>query len=288
MPVFTPPCSSTRIPSPSRPAKRTRLEPSVTVDDERDPEFWLDDGNIVVVVQDVVAFRVHKSVLARRSQVFSGLFAVPQPPDEANVETMDGHAVVRVHDSLHDFKHLLRALYDGSYTYVAASQLRSCPKFGALAALIRLGHKYDVPHVQETALRRLKAHFADNFNAWKTQPLPPLRAGRPATRCALSLHDHRHAHLPRWLPACGQHARDVIGKRSTAVPGRARKARRAQCEVQSAHDNLLRPARAYGLPRLARRTVPRNVRACLGGDGENSQRREPRTGQRDAYSQFRL
>ncbi|OJT14410.1 hypothetical protein TRAPUB_9051 [Trametes pubescens] len=102
-------------PSPPRPNKRARHSDgadSPLADVEHDPDFWLEDGNIVVVAQNT-AFRVHRGVLARRSEVFSGLFTVPQPEYEVGVEKIDGCPVVRVQDSLHDFKHFLHALYDG-------------------------------------------------------------------------------------------------------------------------------------------------------------------------------
>lgn len=91
--------------SPSRPDKRARHSAGPDspgfADVEHDPDFWVEDGNIVIVAQDT-AFRAHRGVLARRSKVFSGLFAVPQPE---NVEKLDGCPVGRVQDSLHDFKH---------------------------------------------------------------------------------------------------------------------------------------------------------------------------------------
>ncbi|KAL1951341.1 hypothetical protein VTO73DRAFT_490 [Trametes versicolor] len=112
-----------------------------------------------------------QGVLGRRSEVFSGLFAVPQPENEADVEQLGGCPVVRVQDSLHDFKHFLHALYDGMAAYVMDN---GPVKFSLLAALLRLSHKYEVNHIQEAALRRLKPAFPNNFAAWKTYESPSL------------------------------------------------------------------------------------------------------------------
>ncbi|KAL1951342.1 hypothetical protein VTO73DRAFT_491 [Trametes versicolor] len=157
-----------RSPSPHRPNKRARYstEPDAPSAAEvvHDPDFWFEDGNIVIVAQDT-AFRVHRGILARRSEMFSGMFAVPQPENEADIEKIDGCPMVRVQDSLHDFKHFLRALYDGMDAYMMRE--KEPVEFSKLAALLRLSHKYEAGDIQEAALRQLKLVFPDNFEAWK-------------------------------------------------------------------------------------------------------------------------
>ena len=76
-------------------------------------DFWFEDGSIVVVVENV-AFRVHQSLLSRHSDVFAGLFTVPQPPNlDNNVgnDVMDDCPVVHLSDALADFEDVLRVLY---------------------------------------------------------------------------------------------------------------------------------------------------------------------------------
>ena len=77
-----------------------------------DTNLWFDDGNIVLIAE-TTAFRVHKSILARHSEVFRGLFSIPQPINPDDVEMMDGCFVVRLPDRRYDLRHLLRAIYYG-------------------------------------------------------------------------------------------------------------------------------------------------------------------------------
>ncbi len=165
-------------------AKRPRTEESNgdNADLQRDGSFWFEDGNIVVVAQQT-GFRVHKGVLSRHSDTFSGLFTVPQPSEGA--EQIDGCPVVRISDSAHDFDHLLRVLYDGLKLYVhiqiiCMCQLSGLPltffsfpepgnrlSFDCLSALARLGHKYELPQVLSASVNRLKAVFTTDFAVWK-------------------------------------------------------------------------------------------------------------------------
>ena len=87
---------------------------------QQDAELWFDDGSVVVIAQQT-AFRVHRGVLSRHSETFSGLFTLPQSPDPAAIETLDGCPVVRVPESSHDMKHLLHALYDGTRSVLNVS-----------------------------------------------------------------------------------------------------------------------------------------------------------------------
>ncbi|RDX51174.1 hypothetical protein OH76DRAFT_1417533 [Lentinus brumalis] len=128
---------------------------------QRDGSFWFEDGNIVVVAQQT-AFRVHKGVLSRHSDTFSGLFTVPQPSEGA--EQIDGCPVVRISDSAHDFDHLLRVLYDGLKFFSEPGNRLS---FDCLSALARLGHKYELPQVLSASVNRLKAVFTTDFAVWK-------------------------------------------------------------------------------------------------------------------------
>lgn len=45
----------------------------------RHPTLWLDDGNVVLVVENT-GFRVHRGILSKHSDVFRDMFSVPQPP----------------------------------------------------------------------------------------------------------------------------------------------------------------------------------------------------------------
>lgn len=74
---------------------------------EQSKEFWLEDGNIILQAGNV-QFRVHRSILAKRSPIFADLFQIPQPDSEP---TVDGCPVVILHDSAKDIEYMLLALY---------------------------------------------------------------------------------------------------------------------------------------------------------------------------------
>lgn len=96
---------------------------------KRHPEFWFSDGSIVLVAHDT-AFRVHKTFLARKSEVFRDMFALALPgtpidrdsldvdgkPALVQGQQLDGCPVVCLHgDSPFDAENFLRAIYDGPY-----------------------------------------------------------------------------------------------------------------------------------------------------------------------------
>lgn len=74
-------------------------------------DFWFHDGNVVIIAGPA-AFKVHRGQLERHSEVFLGLFALPQPPLH-DQDTVDGCPSVQFHDSPSDVFYFLSALYDG-------------------------------------------------------------------------------------------------------------------------------------------------------------------------------
>ena len=76
----------------------------------RTTDFWFADGNIILLVQDV-AFKVHRSVMSRKSALFKDLLSLPQPDTE---EKFEGLPVVRLLDPSEDIATLLDAIYNGA------------------------------------------------------------------------------------------------------------------------------------------------------------------------------
>lgn len=90
----------------------TSTEPRRTRSDFGDlvrSDFWFVDGNIVIIAGPA-AFKVHRGQLERHSEVFDGLFSVPQPQKQ---ELFDGCLWVELHDCPSDVFYFLGALYDG-------------------------------------------------------------------------------------------------------------------------------------------------------------------------------
>lgn len=74
--------------------------------------LWFDDGNIVLVAERR-PFKVHKGVLAAKSQVFRDMFSIPQPPKDASNESeyFEGVPIVRLTDAWKDVYSVLRSFY---------------------------------------------------------------------------------------------------------------------------------------------------------------------------------
>jgi hypothetical protein len=84
-----------------------------TGDDEvivRHPDFYFPDGSVVIIL-DKTAFRIHKYVLARHSEVFNGMWDIPQPP-MSDSDMYDGCPTVKLTDSKADFIEVMKVMYD--------------------------------------------------------------------------------------------------------------------------------------------------------------------------------
>ncbi|KAJ7502960.1 hypothetical protein B0H11DRAFT_612659 [Mycena galericulata] len=123
------------------PAKRRRTEDaSITRSD-----IWYADGSVVLQSQNT-QFRVHWSILGQQSSFFRDMHGLPQPPDQPSV---DGCPVVELQDDAADIEHLMTSLY--SPTFLTRKML----PFPVVAALIRLGRKYDFREVLNKTVERI-------------------------------------------------------------------------------------------------------------------------------------
>ncbi|KAJ7502979.1 hypothetical protein B0H11DRAFT_2188099 [Mycena galericulata] len=125
----------------SPPAKRQRAENAPIMRSN----IWHDDGSVVLQAGDM-QFRVHWSVLSLNSSFFRDMKGLPQPPDQPSVE---GCPIVELSDAVEDVEYLLKALY--SPTFLMQKTL----PFPAVAALIRLGRKYNFREVLDTTVERI-------------------------------------------------------------------------------------------------------------------------------------
>ncbi|KAJ7245038.1 hypothetical protein B0H12DRAFT_1203528 [Mycena haematopus] len=115
-------------------------------------EPYFDDGNVILMCGDspaTVTFRVHRSVMARHSEVFDSMFLVPQPGTDM-VETLDGCQVVRMWDPPVELSNLIAALYDGP-----KFANESLEDFYYLAGILRLATKYFIAKLRSQAIQHL-------------------------------------------------------------------------------------------------------------------------------------
>jgi hypothetical protein len=101
------------------PRKRSRSN------DKRDEDLYFADGSVVLSVNDtddnLVYFRVHKSVLAKNSLVFEDMLTMPTPADH---DSYDGLPLVHLHDDAKDLKEFLAMLYDPWSAHIPLFELR--------------------------------------------------------------------------------------------------------------------------------------------------------------------
>ncbi|EPQ54569.1 hypothetical protein GLOTRDRAFT_77167 [Gloeophyllum trabeum ATCC 11539] len=145
----------------------------VPIDKRGDP--WFDDGNIVLLTDpDGVAFKVHRGVLSRHSEIFQSMFQMPQPADLAAMETLDGCQVVRMYDPPLELSNLIKALYDG-----VTFQHRNADDFFHLAGILRLSTKYFIAHLRLQAIKQLTSIWSHTLRGHdemldKTLSLPSI------------------------------------------------------------------------------------------------------------------
>ncbi|KAH9474954.1 hypothetical protein JR316_0012053 [Psilocybe cubensis] len=169
---------------------------SPTIQPSRHPEFWLYDGSIVLSVQNTL-FRVHQTILANHSEVFSDLFTVPQPEGE---ETMDGCHLVHLQDSAKDFEDLLRAVYipDHFESVTVESDLESILTF--ITGILRLSTKYMIRYLRQRCITLFLAKLPSTFAGYEAKSLSttPDRYRSDTIMRAIQL--ARETNVPEAIP----------------------------------------------------------------------------------------
>ncbi|KAI0776585.1 hypothetical protein BD413DRAFT_602160 [Trametes elegans] len=144
-------------------------EPALPQNVAHDPEFWFEDGSIVLVAYNI-GFRVYQRILTEHSPFFRDLFRIPQPDTAMKIE---GCPVVVLMDPPPQLKHLLRVLYptSGNLTFGAP---RTQVTMDAVASVARLSHKYQIDQLFAQALALFMEQYTDNFDEWikPNRPLP--------------------------------------------------------------------------------------------------------------------
>ncbi|PIL26519.1 hypothetical protein GSI_12277 [Ganoderma sinense ZZ0214-1] len=184
-----------------RPSKRSRTAADADADAhvetplKHHEEFWLDDGNIVLVARQV-GFRVYRGLLVTQSTVFADMCASSSPTAD---ETIDGCPVVHVSDSPEDLAHLLRVLLPTTQRRFHRERDTAERTFDEVYAVITLAHKYHIEDVQRQALYSLREYtFNDNFEVWKGERQEVMKVDGA---CAIgAVHLARLLDVPQMLP----------------------------------------------------------------------------------------
>ncbi|KAI1792058.1 hypothetical protein LXA43DRAFT_358910 [Ganoderma leucocontextum] len=131
-------------------------------DIQRDPDLWLEDGNIVIVASSTIAFRVYKGLLGRVSAVFEDTFKFKPDPEEK----IDNCPVVHVPDSPVEMGHFLRAVFR-SGLFLSRQRTLS---FATIASIIRIAHKYQAQEIVDVVSDRLEDFLIPGPGHWIDSP----------------------------------------------------------------------------------------------------------------------
>ncbi|KAJ6507287.1 hypothetical protein C8R47DRAFT_88791 [Mycena vitilis] len=143
------------------------------LDAKRYEEFWFHDGSIVILV-GALMFRVHQTVLSAHSEVFAGLFTVPQPPPATKGQEMiEGCHVVQLHDEAQDFVDLLKGIYHPSHFDTLPDELADVLSW--ISGMLRLSTKYMIVSLRQRCISILKARFPATFADYNTMISSPHR-----------------------------------------------------------------------------------------------------------------
>jgi len=163
------------------------------VDATRYDEFWFHDGSVVFLVGSLM-FRVHQTVLSAHSEVFAGLFLVPQPPaDTKGQEMIEGCHVVQLHDAADEFIDLLKGIYRPSHFDTAPAELGDLLTW--ISGMLRLSTKYMISALRQQCVSILKTRFPTTFADYTALISSPtrkhyksdevMRAARLAQECGV-------------------------------------------------------------------------------------------------------
>ncbi|KAJ7646693.1 hypothetical protein FB45DRAFT_781013 [Roridomyces roridus] len=141
------------------------------LDATRSEEFWFHDGSIILLVGSQM-FRVHQTVLSTHSEVFAGLFTVPQSSDKEK-DMIEGCHVVQLHDNPTDFVDLLKGIYSPSHFDTLPEELGDVLSW--VSGILRLSTKYMVLSLRQRCLSILKAKFPTTFADYAAQATHPHR-----------------------------------------------------------------------------------------------------------------
>ncbi|KAH7334250.1 hypothetical protein B0J17DRAFT_672707 [Rhizoctonia solani] len=85
-------------------------ETEITPNYLRDPQYYFEDGSIVLLVKDVL-FKVHASLIKMESQVFENMFAMPRGNSAETEGSSDRNPIVISQVEPAQFRNLMKMFY---------------------------------------------------------------------------------------------------------------------------------------------------------------------------------
>ncbi|KAI0351212.1 hypothetical protein OH77DRAFT_1411475 [Trametes cingulata] len=197
-------------------SEATSVYTSVTIPKRtRDAVYWYKDGNIILVARNV-DFRVFRGILADHSPVFDAMLSLPQPvefaPSVGNPNALVGVfcPVLQLSDSPEDLRHILRMCIPKNgfspYTFEA-------PSYDMVSAVTRLGHKYQMSKLIDSALGYLKRFYTDKLDVWekgRSYNIPGFAPSHPIGVVNLARLVDEPSLLPTALLQCCSLGADIV------------------------------------------------------------------------------
>ncbi|PIL26525.1 hypothetical protein GSI_12283 [Ganoderma sinense ZZ0214-1] len=162
----------------------------------RDWEFWIEDGNLILVARHI-AFRVYRGLLAEQSSVFADM-AVASSKDLYDI--FDGCPIAASILFVYTRDALLTLNFPGSRLHPKDEKEHACDELSALA---RLSHKYQIHDVEKQALDLLRETYVDDFDKWyfAFPSFTDSSVSLPYTHCIGVVNIARLTNTPSLLPS---------------------------------------------------------------------------------------
>ncbi|KAJ6500152.1 hypothetical protein C8R47DRAFT_970789 [Mycena vitilis] len=143
----------------------TNTNPVDSQTSRHDPDFYIDDGNVVLSAKDTenstVYFRVHRSTLVKHSpEVFGNMFAVPCPPV---MDQYDGVPLVEMPDEATALRELIALLYEPQ---CISTILESDDFTLKMLGPAKLAKKYQVDWICQLVASQLKKNWPTTLVGW--------------------------------------------------------------------------------------------------------------------------
>jgi hypothetical protein len=191
------------------------MAPDVPDETVRSADVWYDDGTLVIRAENTL-FRVYRGILASQSDIFKDMLSVPQPSGaDADAETIEDCAVVRVQDTAGDMTRFLRALHETRYVLLgvlADSILNTHPcrffptecytNVPYFVSTMRLADKYGAHGIRLCGTQHLRTIFPISSSLYDYESQHAVRLTLSAAdlmTLANLTHDLRMPHLTASL-----------------------------------------------------------------------------------------
>ncbi|TFY78038.1 hypothetical protein EWM64_g5974 [Hericium alpestre] len=139
------------------PPRKCRREEAAEPIFEKDGEFWLCDGNIILVCE-LTGFCIHRSVLALHSAMFKGMLS----DETLSAQQFEGRLVLALPNPAEDIHCMLKALYSRHYA------MEQKQDFAVLASLLRMSSTYMLHTVRKEVISCLKILLPSTLSTYQS------------------------------------------------------------------------------------------------------------------------